>query len=221
MAVGAPARADRAAVAGDAAAEDSLAGTRRDERGVFVGQARGDDETLAEVTAAYRAACAQSNGLAGGAGSIPFEHRIVGAVSLRFIYLGMIAEVACSEPPPERFRIYSVVSFGLRPDTHLRFLRSSQSQPTAMCVAGFLSMRSNRPEEIENESENGFRPGVLAMYWKYASPNAFRSSRISVDRDSSLTVILTAFLPGRSPFGSAVPMGRRSQRMPGSVGPNE
>jgi hypothetical protein len=54
-----------------------------------------DDETLADVVAEYRAACAQSNELADGYQlDDVVELHIVGTVSLRFIYLGMIAEVA-------------------------------------------------------------------------------------------------------------------------------
>jgi hypothetical protein len=54
-----------------------------------------DDETLETVIAEYRAACRRSDELAAeyGLGDTA-EHHIVGAVSLRFIYLGMIAEVA-------------------------------------------------------------------------------------------------------------------------------
>jgi Protein of unknown function (DUF664) len=54
-----------------------------------------DDETLAEVITEYAAACRQSNELtAGFALDDIVEHHIVGPVSLRFIYLGMIAETA-------------------------------------------------------------------------------------------------------------------------------
>ncbi|MHA3021806.1 DinB family protein [Mycobacterium sp. BMJ-28] len=54
-----------------------------------------DDETLPEVIAEYRAACAQSNELADGCQlDDVVEHHIVGPVCLRFIYLGVIAEVA-------------------------------------------------------------------------------------------------------------------------------
>lgn len=54
-----------------------------------------DDETLADVIAEYAAACRRSNELAAGHDlDDTVEHHIVGTVSLRFIYLGMIAEVA-------------------------------------------------------------------------------------------------------------------------------
>lgn len=54
-----------------------------------------DDETLADVIAEYAAACRRSDELAANHDlDDVVEHRIVGAVSLRFIYLGMIAEVA-------------------------------------------------------------------------------------------------------------------------------
>lgn len=54
-----------------------------------------DDETLADVIAAYTAACQRSNELAANHHlDDTVEHHHVGAVSLRFIYLGMIAEVA-------------------------------------------------------------------------------------------------------------------------------
>jgi uncharacterized damage-inducible protein DinB len=53
------------------------------------------DETLGAVISEYRGACQRSNELA----AVRYlddtsEHHIVGEVSLRFIYLGMIAEVA-------------------------------------------------------------------------------------------------------------------------------
>lgn len=54
-----------------------------------------EDETLADVITEYAAACRRSNELAAD-----YEldhlvaHHLVGTVSLRFVYLGMIAEVA-------------------------------------------------------------------------------------------------------------------------------
>ncbi|MHA3022365.1 DinB family protein [Mycobacterium sp. BMJ-28] len=54
-----------------------------------------DNETLAAAIAEYRGACRRSDELAAGHDlDDTAEHHIVGAVSLRFIYLGMIAEVA-------------------------------------------------------------------------------------------------------------------------------
>lgn len=54
-----------------------------------------DDETLADVITEYLAACRRSNELAATHHlDDAVEHHIVGTVSLRFIYLGMIAEVA-------------------------------------------------------------------------------------------------------------------------------
>jgi hypothetical protein len=54
-----------------------------------------DDEGLADVITEYRAACRRSNELATRFQLDDLvEHHLVGTVSLRFIYLGMIAEVA-------------------------------------------------------------------------------------------------------------------------------
>jgi hypothetical protein len=54
-----------------------------------------DEETLAEVITEYAAACRRSNELtAGFALDAIVEHHIAGPVSLRFIYIGMIAETA-------------------------------------------------------------------------------------------------------------------------------
>jgi Protein of unknown function (DUF664) len=54
-----------------------------------------DDETLADVITEYRAACRRSDELAADCELDDLvEHHIVGTVSVRFIYLGMIAEVA-------------------------------------------------------------------------------------------------------------------------------
>jgi hypothetical protein len=54
-----------------------------------------DHETLADVIAEYRAACRRSDALAADHSlDDTVEHHVVGTVSLRFIYLGMIAEVA-------------------------------------------------------------------------------------------------------------------------------
>jgi hypothetical protein len=54
-----------------------------------------DDETLAQVIDEYIAACRRSNELAAGFRLDDVaKHHVVGTVSLRFIYLGMIAEVA-------------------------------------------------------------------------------------------------------------------------------
>ena len=54
-----------------------------------------DDETLADVITEYVAACQRSNELVANHNlDDTVEHHHVGAVSLRFIYLGMIAEVA-------------------------------------------------------------------------------------------------------------------------------
>jgi hypothetical protein len=54
-----------------------------------------DNETLTEVLAEYAAACATSDEIAADyALDDTAEHSLVGTVSLRFIYLGMIGEVA-------------------------------------------------------------------------------------------------------------------------------
>jgi uncharacterized protein DUF664 len=54
-----------------------------------------DDETLADVIGEYVAARRRSNELAAGyALDDIVNHHLVGPVSLRFIYIGMIAEVA-------------------------------------------------------------------------------------------------------------------------------
>lgn len=54
-----------------------------------------DHETVADVITEYVAACQRSNALAAEHDlNDTVEHHIVGAVSVRFIYLGMIAEVA-------------------------------------------------------------------------------------------------------------------------------
>jgi Protein of unknown function (DUF664) len=54
-----------------------------------------DDETLVGVISEYMAACRRSNELAATHHlDDTVEHHLVGSVSLRFIYLGMIAEVA-------------------------------------------------------------------------------------------------------------------------------
>ena len=54
-----------------------------------------DGETLADVITEYVAACQRSNELAANHNlDNTVEHHLVGTVSLRFIYLGMIAEVA-------------------------------------------------------------------------------------------------------------------------------
>ena len=54
-----------------------------------------DDETLADVIAEYLRACDRSRQLAADHGlDDTAEHRIAGTVSLRFIYVNMIAEVA-------------------------------------------------------------------------------------------------------------------------------
>lgn len=54
-----------------------------------------DHETLADVIAEYRAACATSDDIAAGHTlDDTAHHPLVGAVSLRFIYLGLIAEIA-------------------------------------------------------------------------------------------------------------------------------
>lgn len=54
-----------------------------------------DHETLTDVVAEYRAACARSRHVAAGYNlEDRAHHPIVGAVNLRFIYTGMIAEVA-------------------------------------------------------------------------------------------------------------------------------
>lgn len=55
----------------------------------------GDHETLADVMAEYRAACATSDDIAAHHTlDDTARHTLVGAVSLRFIYLGLIAEIA-------------------------------------------------------------------------------------------------------------------------------
>jgi hypothetical protein len=54
-----------------------------------------DHETLTEVINEYSAACRRSRELAAGYQlDHVIKHHVVGAVSLRFIYVGMIAEVA-------------------------------------------------------------------------------------------------------------------------------
>ena len=54
-----------------------------------------DDETLADVITEYVAACRFSKQLAANRNlDDTAEHHLVGTVNLRFIYLGMIAEVA-------------------------------------------------------------------------------------------------------------------------------
>jgi Protein of unknown function (DUF664) len=54
-----------------------------------------DEETLADVIAEYEGACRRSRELAATHHlNDTVEHHLVGTVSLRFIYLGMIAEVA-------------------------------------------------------------------------------------------------------------------------------
>lgn len=54
-----------------------------------------DNETLAQVIDEYAAACATSDDIASHhALDDTAEHSLVGTVSLRFIYLGMIGEVA-------------------------------------------------------------------------------------------------------------------------------
>lgn len=54
-----------------------------------------DHETLADVIAEYAAACRRSREIAAEYQlDHVVEHHIVGAVNLRFIYIGMIAEVA-------------------------------------------------------------------------------------------------------------------------------
>lgn len=54
-----------------------------------------DDETLADVMAEYKAACATSDHIAAHHSlDDTAEHTIAGDVSLRFIYLGLIAEIA-------------------------------------------------------------------------------------------------------------------------------
>jgi Protein of unknown function (DUF664) len=54
-----------------------------------------DDETLAQVIDEYGAACVTSDEIAAGhALDDTAEHSLVGTVSLRFIYLGMIGETA-------------------------------------------------------------------------------------------------------------------------------
>jgi hypothetical protein len=53
------------------------------------------NETLAGVLAEYRAACARSRQMAAGYDlDAQANHLVIGAVNLRFIYMGMIAEVA-------------------------------------------------------------------------------------------------------------------------------
>jgi Protein of unknown function (DUF664) len=55
----------------------------------------GDHETLDQVVAEYRAACATSDDIAARHTlDDTAHHSLVGAVSLRFIYLGLIAEIA-------------------------------------------------------------------------------------------------------------------------------
>lgn len=54
-----------------------------------------DDETLVDVIAEYVAACARSRQIAAGHDlDDTARHRIAGNVSLRFIYVNMVAEVA-------------------------------------------------------------------------------------------------------------------------------
>ncbi|MGD1256343.1 DinB family protein [Mycobacterium seoulense] len=54
-----------------------------------------DHETLAQVVAEYNAACSTSDDIAAQHSlDDTAHHSLVGTVSLRFIYLGMIAEVA-------------------------------------------------------------------------------------------------------------------------------
>jgi Protein of unknown function (DUF664) len=54
-----------------------------------------DDETLADVIDEYVSACRRSTELAAGCAlDDVVDHHVVGRVSLRFIYVGMIAEVA-------------------------------------------------------------------------------------------------------------------------------
>ena len=54
-----------------------------------------EDETLADVITEYAAACRRSNELAADyVLDHLVAHHLVGTVSLRFVYLGMIAEVA-------------------------------------------------------------------------------------------------------------------------------
>ena len=78
----------------------TLAGRRlQDCTGLAVGGDRSfcvaDNETLAQVIAEYAAACATSDEIAARhALDDTAQHSIVGAVSLRFIYLGMIGEIA-------------------------------------------------------------------------------------------------------------------------------
>ena len=55
----------------------------------------GDHETLAEAVAEYEAACATSDSIAAKHQlDDTADHTLVGAVNLRFIYLGLIAETA-------------------------------------------------------------------------------------------------------------------------------
>jgi hypothetical protein len=55
----------------------------------------GDHETLAEAVAEYISACATSDNIAAQHNlDDTAEHSLVGAVNLRFIYLGLIAEIA-------------------------------------------------------------------------------------------------------------------------------
>lgn len=55
----------------------------------------GEHETLADVMAEYRAACAASDDIAARHTlDDTAHHSLVGPVSLRFIYLGLIAEIA-------------------------------------------------------------------------------------------------------------------------------
>ncbi|WP_369827283.1 DinB family protein [Mycobacterium sp. E1386] len=55
----------------------------------------GDGETLREVVAEYQAACAISDDIAARQDlDDTADHSLVGAVNLRFVYLGLIAEIA-------------------------------------------------------------------------------------------------------------------------------
>jgi hypothetical protein len=78
----------------------TLAGRRLEEcTGLAVGGDRSfyvaENETLSQVIAEYAAACATSDEIAAGhALDDTGQHSLVGAVSLRFIYLGMIGEIA-------------------------------------------------------------------------------------------------------------------------------
>jgi hypothetical protein len=54
-----------------------------------------DQETLVDVIAEYNAACEKSRMIAAAHHlDDTAEHRLVGTVNLRFIYLGMIGEIA-------------------------------------------------------------------------------------------------------------------------------